>query len=176
MILANAPNTGSVLWKISPMYPDGNYVLEVHAYKSVPVTDEVSAESAQFTIRHPKLAADLYPLYDKASWQGSAVETVTIGSASYSGASVTSAPMAAEMNPGRVVTPFSAYYDHKLKSLGWSVANDLAAGGHLGGQTGYRKGGNVILTRFRIDYQTRPADAPSECPCTVTLSLFATNR
>jgi len=80
------------------------------------------------------------------------------------------------MNPGSIFTPFESYYDAKLKALGWSVANDLAAGGHVGGQTGYRKGGSVILTRFHIDYQTKPANAPSECPCTVTLSLFSTGE
>lgn len=176
VVLINLPNTGSTTWKISPMYPDGTYVLGLQAYESIPITNGVSAESAAFTITHPKLSADLYPLYAKADWSGTEAERFTIGTTSYSGTSVSSAPVSAGMNPGSIITPFSEYYDKKLKALGWSVANDLAAGGHVGGQTGYRKGGNVVLTRFHIDYQTKPENAPSECPCNVTLSLFSTGE
>jgi hypothetical protein len=77
------------------------------------------------------------------------------------------------MDPGSAITPFEEYYQLKLSALGWTEANDLAAGGHVGGQTGYRKDGAVILIRFHIDYENQPANAPSECPCMVTLSLFS---
>jgi hypothetical protein len=175
IIFTNLSNTGSVTWTISTMYPNGTYVLGISAYKSVPVTNPISSESKEFIITHPRLSSDLYPLYNKAQWNASGVESFLIGTTNYSGASISSLPLSAGMNPGSVITPFSNYYDQKLKALGWSIANDLAAGGHVGGQTGYRKNEKVIITGFRIDYQNRPKDAPSECPCTVTLSLFSTD-
>jgi hypothetical protein len=176
VLFISLPNTGSTLWKISPMYPSGTYVLGISAYESVPLTNPISAESAPFEITHPTLSADLYPLYDRVGWNASEVETFIIGTTSYSGASVTSVAATDTMDPGSVFTPFERYYDQKLKALGWQVANDLAAGGHVGGQTGYRKGSAVILSRFQINYHTRPENAPSECPCDVTLSLFSTGN
>ncbi|MGE5579442.1 MAG: DUF5050 domain-containing protein [Bacillota bacterium] len=53
IVFINLPNTGSVTWTISPMYPDGTYILRVAAYESIPITDEVWAESREFTITHP---------------------------------------------------------------------------------------------------------------------------
>jgi hypothetical protein len=173
VVFTNLPNTGSVEWKISPMYPTGTYVLGVSAYKSVPVTNPISAESAPFTLSHPALSPALYPLYSPADWSAPEVESSTIGSTTYSGASVTSAAIEAGADPGSVFAPFQRYYDKRLKAAGWQVANDLAAGGHTGGQSGYRKGSAIILTSFHIEYQSKPASAPSECPCAVTLSLFS---
>ncbi|HUX35549.1 MAG TPA: hypothetical protein VMV71_00785 [Candidatus Paceibacterota bacterium] len=123
---------------------------------------------------HPKLAEDLYPLYDQAGWNAVEAEQFIIGTTTYSGASITSIPTKGTADPGSIFTPFERHYDQKLKALGWTVANDLAAGGHVGGQTGYRKGNAVILVRFHILYHTVTDTAPSECPCDVTLSLFST--
>lgn len=176
IVFTDLANTGSTTWAISPMYPDGTYVLELHAYKSLPITEDISAESGQFTISHPKLSDDVMPLYAGVPWQTSQVETVFMGTTTYKGASVASAPIDAGMDPGKIFTAFGEYYDEKLKALGWRISNDLAAGGHVGGQTGYRKGDQVILTRFMIDYKVRPEDAPSECPCDVTLSVFETAK
>lgn len=173
IVFTDLPNTGSTAWQISSMYPSGTYVLGITAYQSVPVTNPVSAESKPFTIAHPKLAIDLYPLYSKASWDKSVVEDVTIGTTTYLGVRMDSYPIEAGMNPGAIFSPFLDYYDTLLKSHGWHVANELAAGGHVGGQTGYRNGPGTILVDFHIDYQTKPENAPSECPCTVTLSLFS---
>jgi hypothetical protein len=125
---------------------------------------------------HPALAEALYPLYSSATWQGAQAEQVTVGTTTYTGASAASYPIDAGMDPGAVFTPFDTYYDAKLKAAGWQIANSLAAGGHTGGQTGYIKDGALILTRFHIDYQNTPPDAPSACPCTVTLSLFSSPR
>jgi hypothetical protein len=173
VIAINLPNTGNASWTIASMYPSGTYALGIAAYKEIPVTDAVSAESAPFTITHPVLAADLYPLYAPADWGASEAEQFTIGTTSYSGARVVAAPIAASNDPGSIITPFEKYYDAKLKARGWTIANDLAAGGHVGGQTGYRKGGEVVLVRFAIQYDVVPQNAPSECPCSVTLSLFS---
>jgi len=176
ILFTDLPNTGSTTWKISSMYPNGTYVLGINAYESVPITTAISAESAQFSITHPTLSAELYPLYDSADWNASETESFIIGTTSYSGTSITSAAVTDTMDPGSIFTPFERYYEQKLKALGWQVANDFAAGGHVGGQTGYRKDGAVILTRFQIVYHTVSENAPSECPCDVTLSLFSTGN
>ncbi len=53
IIFTDLPNTGSVDWTIADMYPAGTYVLGLTAYESTPVTNPITAESAQFTISHP---------------------------------------------------------------------------------------------------------------------------
>ena len=122
----------------------------------------------------PKLAVDLYPLYDGVTWSRTVAETFILGTTTYTGASATSTAIDVGMNPGKAITPFTTYYEKLLKERGWSVANDLAAGGPMGGQDGYRNGSGVILVRYRIDYQNTPKDAPVSCPCTVSFSLFST--
>ena len=124
-------------------------------------------------LQPPQLSSDLYPLYATSTWQTPVSESVTIGTTTLSGASITSAAVTDTMDPGSIFTPFETYYADKLAASGWSVANDLAAGGHVGGQTGYRKGNAVILTRFNILYHVVSNTSPSECPCDVTLSLFS---
>ncbi len=176
IIFTNLPDTGSTTWRISSMYPDGTYVLGVSVYASVPVTNPVSGESGTFTLTHPMPSSDAYPLYSGASWDAPVVETFVIGSTTYSGASVTSSSVTGTMDSGSVFTPFETYYAKKLRALGYTVDNELAAGGHTGGQTAYQKGSSLILTRFNIIYHTIPANAPSECPCDVTLSVFSRSR
>ena len=174
IIFTDLLNTGNAEWTIAPMYPSGTYTLGLTAYESAPITNPITEESQPFAITHPNLAPDLYPLYPGANWNRSQVESFLIGTTTYSGARMESAPLDADMDPGNIITPFENYYAKLLMGRGWSVANDLAAGGHVGGQTGYRKGSDVILTRFSINYQNKPEDAPSECPCDVTLSVFST--
>ena len=123
----------------------------------------------------PALAPELYPLFPATStWSSPRFETVFIGTTTYSGTSVETLIATSTKKPSRYFAPFEQYYDKVLKTEGWAVASDLAAGGHVGGQSGYRKGDRVILTRFHIDYQTISSTSPSECPCDVTLSLFST--
>lgn len=62
IVFTDIPNTGSTTWTISEMYPEGTFVLGISAYAAVPITNVISAESRPFTITHPKLAIDLYPL------------------------------------------------------------------------------------------------------------------
>ena len=176
VVFTNLPNTGSRTWQISSTYPDGTYVLGVNAYASVPVMNAVSGESGTFTLTHPTLASAVYPLYGGVSWSASAVESFMIGSTTYSGASITSAPVTGTMDPRSAFTPFETYYAEKLRALGYMVDNRLAAGGHTGGQIAYQKESSLILTRFSIVYHAVPANAPSECPCDVTLSLFSQSR
>jgi len=175
VVFTGLPNTGSAEWTIADMYPNGTYVLSLQAYASLPAAEQISADSGEFAIVHPTLSEDLSPLYADAAWGTSDVERLTIGTSTYLGASVASTPVTDTTDPGSVFTPFEKYYDKKLKALGWSVANDLAAGGPIGGQTGYRKADGIILTRYHIDYHTVSSTSPSQCPCDVTLSLFSTN-
>ena len=122
------------------------------------------------------LSPDAYPLYSNVAWNAPETESFIIGTTTYAGTSITSAPVTGTMDPGSVFTPFESYYSQKLAALGYTEDNALAAGGHMGGQTAYRKGNSLILTRFHIDYHTLPANAPSECPCDVTLSLFSSGN
>lgn len=141
--------------------PDGRVCEEWDLYRSSTCTPP------------PTLSQDLYPLYSGATWNAPEPESVTIGSTTLTGASVSSVPVTDTMDPGSIFTPFEEYYASKLAALGYAVDNYLAAGGHVGGQTGYRKGGTTILTRFHIDYHTVSSTSPSTCPCDVTLSLFS---
>jgi hypothetical protein len=45
VVFVNLENTGSKDWTVSDMYPEGNYILEINSYASVPVTNPVSDES-----------------------------------------------------------------------------------------------------------------------------------
>lgn len=57
IIFVNLENTGSKDWTVSGMYPEGNYVLGITSYASIPVTNPISDESdATFRIA-------------KSSWQ-----------------------------------------------------------------------------------------------------------
>ena len=57
IIFTDLPNTGQVEWHVADMYPPGTYVIGVSAYKSVPVTDPISGESAPFRIEPGPLPA-----------------------------------------------------------------------------------------------------------------------
>lgn len=167
-------SAGRIDWTISDMYPTGTYVLEFHAYASLPMTDDISVESAPFQIVPAPLSQDLYPLYDKVDWGAPEKEYFTIGSTTYIGTTVISETVTGTTDPASIFSPFEKYYADKLRSLGWKVDNAMAAGGHVGGQTGYRKGNELALVRFRILYHTVTETAPSSCPCDVMVSLFST--
>lgn len=125
------------------------------------------------SVVQPELLSDVYPLYGKVQWNTPMAETVVVGSTTIEGTSITSALVTNTMDPGSIFMPFEQYYAEKLKALGWKVDNSLAAGGHVGGQMGYQKDSQTILTRFSIIYHNVPHNAPSECPCDVALSLFS---
>lgn len=135
--------------------------------------EDVSPAIIQPVTTHPKISQALYPLYINVEWQDAQTENFVIGTTTYSGTSIASVPVLNTMDPGSIFTPFQNYYNQKLKTLDWKTANDLEAGGHTGGQSSYHKNGETILTRFHIDYHAQPENAPSECPCDVTLSLFS---
>jgi hypothetical protein len=120
----------------------------------------------------PQAEDDLLPLYSAVSWSPLAPQSVVFGTTTYTGVGATSATTTNTMGPSDTFMPFEEYYAVKLPALGWSVANDLAAGGHTGGVTGYRKGDAILLTSYGIVYHTNRPDEPSACPCDVTLSVF----
>lgn len=123
------------------------------------------------------LSEDAYPLYPNATWQKPKAVSFSLGSTDYSpGVTVSSAPITDTLDPGSIFMPFMQYYSDKLKGLGYAEDNALAAGGHTGGQSVFRKGTAVILTRFEIDYKNIPENAPSECPCDVTLTVFTSGK
>ena len=137
-----------------------------------PVSGE-SQQVATTTYAAPKLAIDLYPLYTDVIWNNTHAESVTIGTTTYMGAGANTVAIDSGMDPGSISIPFSQYYSGLLLERGWHLDDDLAAGGHTGGQEGYRNGNGLILVRYTFDYLNNPTNAPSECPCTVTLSLFS---
>jgi hypothetical protein len=54
IIFTNLENTGSKEWKVSYMYPDGNYIIGINTYESLPITNSISDESnATFKIVDP---------------------------------------------------------------------------------------------------------------------------
>ena len=55
ILFTNLANTGTVDWTIADQYPTGTYVLGISSYKSIPVTNPISAESAPFQITHEPL-------------------------------------------------------------------------------------------------------------------------
>jgi len=50
IVFIGLPNTGVTEWTVSDMYPEGTYVLGLTFYKSIPVTDPITAESKEFKI------------------------------------------------------------------------------------------------------------------------------
>jgi hypothetical protein len=48
LVFVNLENTGSADWKVSDIYPEGNYLIGITAYESIPVTNPVSDESDSF--------------------------------------------------------------------------------------------------------------------------------
>jgi hypothetical protein len=51
IVFVNLENTGSKDWTVSDMYPEGNYILGISSYASIPVTNPISDESnAVFSI------------------------------------------------------------------------------------------------------------------------------
>jgi hypothetical protein len=174
IVATDLPNTGSYQWTIASMYPPGTYVLGITAYESVPVTNPVSGESVQFRIEPRSLSADLAPLYAKAAWGEPKADSVGIGTTTLSGTSVKALAATSTMNIAAATTPFEQYYEKKLTGLGWKVDNMLAASGPGANMTGYRKGSALIIVSFSSIFHNRQENAPVQCPCDVTLSLFST--
>jgi membrane-bound inhibitor of C-type lysozyme len=61
IIFTDLENTGSKEWEVSYMYPDGNYIIGINTYESLPITNPISDESdAAFKIVNPPIAQASY--------------------------------------------------------------------------------------------------------------------
>ncbi len=115
------------------------------------------------------LDAGLYPLYAGASW-GEAQEKVTADGPAYG---IVSAPFIDITNIAQEAMPFTKYYDDKLVAAGWSRDMMREAGGAGAGVSFYTKGDQFIVVSFHSIFKVKHPDAPSECPCDLTLSLMS---
>ena len=58
ILFVGLPNTGSVEWKVGDSFPEGNYILGITSYVSLPVTNPVTAESQEFIISRAELVGN----------------------------------------------------------------------------------------------------------------------
>ncbi|MEK7156205.1 MAG: hypothetical protein AAB790_00145 [Patescibacteria group bacterium] len=115
------------------------------------------------------LNADVYPLYSGATWGEAYATSSPNGPVTV----VLSVPVANTTNIAAVSMPFTKYYDDKLKAAGWTQDMAEEASGSGGNISFYRKGGEYIVVAFHSVFNVKYRDAPSECPCDVTLSLMS---
>lgn len=114
----------------------------------------------------PQLDEALYPLYP-ARWSEPAVTTAD-------GAPVVEVEATAATDTtdiAAVTTPFTTYYRDKLASAGWQPDMSREAGGPGAEVSYYTKGDQFLIVSFHSVFKVQHPDAPSECPCDVTLQL-----
>lgn len=112
----------------------------------------------------PRLEADVYPLYPDAEWGR---EQILEGGL----VRVTSKPFTDITNIAAVAAPFTQYYHEKLTMAGWEVDPMREASGPGANISYYVKDGRFIVVGFESEFKVKHDNAPSECPCDVTLSL-----
>jgi hypothetical protein len=127
------------------------------------------AKEAQAPTLTHHLNADAYPLYGALTWGGEQA-TSSFGMQGYR---VISQPVSNINDIASVTQPFSDYYAQKLAALGWTVDSALAAGGPGADLTAYQKGSDYILVNYQTDFKGTPPNAPVQCPCDVTFSVFS---
>lgn len=121
------------------------------------------------------LNADVYPLYSGASWQAATAATTDFSTTTSRGYKITSTPSATTSDISSVTTSFTNYYDKKLKAAGWSEDISLDADGPGASQRVYKKGAGVISISFSTNFLGTQPNAPVQCPCIVSLSIFSSN-
>lgn len=110
------------------------------------------------------LEADAYPLYDGVEWgEAEILEGGLVR--------VASKPIIDTTNIAAAARPFTGYYHDKLISAGWKQDPMREAGGPGASVSYYAKDGRFIVVSFESEFKIKHDDAPSECPCDVTLSL-----
>jgi hypothetical protein len=78
VVFINLDNTGSKEWTVSDVYPEGNYILGINSYASIPITNPISDESdAVFHIVKNQFGGEVYTNTQygfsfslPASWKG----------------------------------------------------------------------------------------------------------
>jgi hypothetical protein len=59
LLFVGLENTGTIEWEVSESYPEGDYILEINSYESLPMTNPISDESdAAFKITKSNTVAD----------------------------------------------------------------------------------------------------------------------
>lgn len=127
---------------------------------------EQGIETENIVESKPKieLEADVYPLYDGVEWgeaeilEGGLVRVV-------------SKPIVDTTDIASIAMPFTEYYHDKLTEAGWKQDLMREAGGPGASVSYYAKDGRFIVVSFESEFKAKHAEAPSECPCDVTLSL-----
>lgn len=119
---------------------------------------------------------DIYPLPSGITWNEAQTATLAAGDVNVAstliGIKVESQPIQNITDLSAPSMPFDAYYQKKLTAAGWTVDNDLAAGGPGAEITGYTKGNEYIILEYSAVFKNQPADSPETCPCDLTFSVF----
>lgn len=111
----------------------------------------------------------LSPLYSGATWGPVVAST----NGDLKGSEATSSAAKDTNNIAAVTKPFTTYYEQKLKADGWTVDNARAAGGPGSEIMAYTKGDAYIVIGFTSVFKKKSVDAPAQCPCDVTFSVFS---
>lgn len=120
----------------------------------------------------PSLAAQAYPLYGAATWKTPTRQTLRLATTTYAGVGVASRPLATGSDVASLYQAFLDYYEGKLLAAGWTPEYALSAAQPGVGQDVYRRGAQVFIARYAIDF----TGASSTCPCAATFSLFSGSR
>lgn len=121
-----------------------------------------------------QILGDVYPLFSNLKWSEAVAKSTISGDMTVNGYEIKAT---SKINNNVEASNFFKYYDQKLKLLGWSVNNKVAADGILGSQTGYDKNEDIYII---LGYNIKPgkitsgANEPLQwtCPCEVTYSIF----
>lgn len=111
-----------------------------------------------------KMNTDVYPLYEGAEWG----ETEEISNGLFK---VESVPFTDTDNIAAMAMPFTDYYHQKLLAAGWEQDMMREASGPGANVSTYTKDGQFITVAFKSDFKVKNDNAPSECPCDLTLSI-----
>jgi len=112
-----------------------------------------------------QLEADVYPLYSGTKWGRGIVENDQVR--------IVSEPFTDITNIQAVSEPFTKYYHQKLTTAGWELDMMREASGPGANMSYYAKGEQFIIIGFESEFKVKNENAPSECPCDVTLSIVS---
>ena len=126
--------------------------------------------------------ADAYPLYSASGLGSSSAAGISWApptpvfattTPSLIGVELVSRPITNITDLATPTAPFMTYYRRILTAAGWKVDNLLAAGGPGAEVAGYTKGNDYFIVSYTSDFKMKSANAPEQCPCDLTFSLFA---
>ncbi len=118
------------------------------------------------------LTRDVYPLYQQLQWSSPQKADVM----GMQGTKVESDPIVNITDLASVTRPFTQYYEQKLEANDWVVDSSLAAGGPGAEQIGYTKGNDYVILGYQSVFHVRPVDAPVQCPCDITFSIWSGSK